>query len=528
MVETLIVGLDAATPRIVDDLVQSGRLPTLSSLENDGVKGTLSSTQPPMTPQAWTTISTGVNPGRHGIFDFRTQDPETYRVSPVDYSNMDIPTVWDICRARDTTIGVLNFPMASPPPVVDEFFVSGIPTPADDDIAYPDTIEAYLDEVNYRIYPNGDPNADPLGYFEELRSLIDMRTEVTVELTERYDPDIMWTIFMALDWGQHYLWDETIEGREAVPTLYEHTDAAVGKLIDSLDPNRVLVVADHGQRAIKGEVHLNSLLANLGYVSPTVSEGGVLSRAGRWALSALWSASQNLPYSVKDIVKEFLPEEPIDEIRRVVGAAGQRTLHEKIHWPATEAFTYGSMGRVFVHRTNRYSQGIVENDEYEDLLKRLAADLQAVTDPQTGELVFEHVTRAAEVYEGQRVAEGPDLLLIPNDWQYMVYGDFGNEWFHAPQNRNADHDMEGLFMAAGDGIGSGSAHLEAADVAPTLLYLLDLPVLEGIDGEVVSDVLAGGKTPRPKTIEAVSLPRLRAKAKSDEDIEQRLEDLGYL
>ena len=67
---TLILGLDGADWRVVGPLLNSGQLPTLRHLMERGSHGTLASTIPPSAPSAWTSMVTGVNPGKHGTFDF--------------------------------------------------------------------------------------------------------------------------------------------------------------------------------------------------------------------------------------------------------------------------------------------------------------------------------------------------------------------------------------------------------------------------------------------------------------------------
>ena len=55
-----------------------GKLPNLKQLADDGAFRTLGSTQPSESPTAWSSFATGVNPGRHNIYDFLVRDPQTY------------------------------------------------------------------------------------------------------------------------------------------------------------------------------------------------------------------------------------------------------------------------------------------------------------------------------------------------------------------------------------------------------------------------------------------------------------------
>ncbi len=74
----VILGLDGMDPGIATRLMQEGRLPNFQKLAEKGVFRPLDTSNPSMSPVAWSTFSTGVDPSRHGIYDFITRDPCTY------------------------------------------------------------------------------------------------------------------------------------------------------------------------------------------------------------------------------------------------------------------------------------------------------------------------------------------------------------------------------------------------------------------------------------------------------------------
>ena len=74
----VVVGLDGLDPARVRKLVQAGRLPHLARLAQQGTFTELGTTLPPISPVAWSTFMTGVNPGKHNIFDFLNRDLRTY------------------------------------------------------------------------------------------------------------------------------------------------------------------------------------------------------------------------------------------------------------------------------------------------------------------------------------------------------------------------------------------------------------------------------------------------------------------
>lgn len=74
----IILGFDGADAKLTEQWMNEGKLPNLAKLRSQGAFSPLRPTIPSQTPVSWSTFSTGLNPGRHGIFDFLKRDPKTY------------------------------------------------------------------------------------------------------------------------------------------------------------------------------------------------------------------------------------------------------------------------------------------------------------------------------------------------------------------------------------------------------------------------------------------------------------------
>ncbi len=87
----VVIGLDGMDPGITTRFLREGRLPHLQKLADRGVFRPLDTSNPSMSPVAWSTFATGVDPSRHGIFDFITRDPCTYApmLSSTDIKNAE-------------------------------------------------------------------------------------------------------------------------------------------------------------------------------------------------------------------------------------------------------------------------------------------------------------------------------------------------------------------------------------------------------------------------------------------------------
>src|SRR4051812_16898844 len=74
----IILGFDGADAKLTQQWMDEGKLPNLAKLRAQGSFSPLRPTIPSQTPVSWSTFSTGLNPGRHGVFDFLKRNPKTY------------------------------------------------------------------------------------------------------------------------------------------------------------------------------------------------------------------------------------------------------------------------------------------------------------------------------------------------------------------------------------------------------------------------------------------------------------------
>ena len=73
-----VIGFDGMDPTLARKFMDEGKLPNLKALAEEGTFRTLGSTQPSESPTAWSSFATGVNPGKHNIYDFLVRDFQTY------------------------------------------------------------------------------------------------------------------------------------------------------------------------------------------------------------------------------------------------------------------------------------------------------------------------------------------------------------------------------------------------------------------------------------------------------------------
>lgn len=101
----IIVGLDGLAPGLLDKYIAAGNLPNFEALSKEGSYSRLGTTLPPISPVAWSSFQTGVNPGAHNIFDFLTRDKKYYlpRLSSTETHS----------SARALSLGKFAYPLKS-------------------------------------------------------------------------------------------------------------------------------------------------------------------------------------------------------------------------------------------------------------------------------------------------------------------------------------------------------------------------------------------------------------------------------
>jgi predicted AlkP superfamily phosphohydrolase/phosphomutase len=105
----VILGLDGLDPELTEAYIQRGMMPNLAKLKENGSSSKLRTTFPGISPVAWSSFSTGCNPGKHNIFDFLSRDEQTYLP---DLSSVSIGTM-----TRHLHLGIIKIPIGQKPSI---------------------------------------------------------------------------------------------------------------------------------------------------------------------------------------------------------------------------------------------------------------------------------------------------------------------------------------------------------------------------------------------------------------------------
>src|SRR5687767_12892868 len=111
--KVLLLGLDGVGFPMLEPAFEAGHMPRLKAVLDRGASGVLTSTVPPYTPPGWTSIFTGVNPGKHGIFGFTLGNVQR-RDGLVRLDRVKAPALWNVANAQGKKVGLFNIPMTYP------------------------------------------------------------------------------------------------------------------------------------------------------------------------------------------------------------------------------------------------------------------------------------------------------------------------------------------------------------------------------------------------------------------------------
>ena len=531
---SVVIGLDGSAWQLLDPLIEDGTMPRLGELRRRGAGGILKSTIPPVTPPAWTSAVTGVNPGRHGIYGFHRGNAQHEHPEMMHSGHVRSATVWEMVNAQGMKAGIFNLPLTYPPQELDGWMVSGFMTPGIGErltgFAYPAGVEEEIHscEPDYviEIKANQEQDYKDDALARRALSAVKQRLAVLQKLLETHPTEIVFSVLETPDRLQHLYYrymdpnEEPYDSpagraiRPAVSECFKVMDDIIGLLVDYSSGGGVIVCSDHGFTAWEASVHTNRLLEQWGYLKLKMS--GRLMRTGAGGKAV-------------HLARRVLPVEVRRRARQRSGAA--------IDWAGTKAFAtvYYQQG-VFVNLVGREPFGTVSEDDYDEVRNDIAERFARLRGPD-GRLVTDKVWRREDAFSGDAVEGAPDLMFEVRDSRWQL----DDELHHAREITDhldlprGGHHPDGVVVVAGPGVRpGGTIHGSIMDVTPTLLYLAGLKVPDGLDGSVLTDAFDPAhivRHPVETTAPVARRERDESSPYTPEEeriIEEELKGLGYI
>jgi predicted AlkP superfamily phosphohydrolase/phosphomutase len=324
------------------------------------------------------------------------------------------------------------------------FFTVGIPEETNalkdglfDDDDYAKQVKLFEEEDSDRLLDLALSRFEPGGTTFFYNSDIDLQCHMLWRLGDPRDPSE----------PHHPAWDEEAARKHGgdIERYYERVDGVLGHVRERLPKDTLLIVmSDHGHQPFSRMFHLNAWLRDEGYL---VLEDGK--------------------------------------------KTGYIAAADDVDWSRTRAYGIG-FNSLYLNRDGREGQGIVSADQADELMEEISRRLVALRDPKNGAQVVLRVDRARDVYSGERVAEGPDMIVGYNvpyrgsdastlgEVTEKVLEDNKSRW--SGTHLIAPEVVPGVLLVNRKPQGSG---YDLTDVTATLLDHYGLPPAEGMVGRSI-------------------------------------------
>ena len=478
----VLLGLDGATWSKLDEHIEKGLMPNLSSIIKNGSKGILNSNFPFTSYTAWTSIFTGTNPGKHGIPHHSIKHKQ------------ELPSIWEILSDKGIKSIVINDVITYPPFEIDGIMISGgIFTPtSSENFVYPPKIRKEINLFNEPYTPSLDRNVLKLaneGHLEEFLEEIEKYGKrvlnVALHLAKKYPWRVFATVIEEPDYIHHYCWDKP----ELLEKFYRQLDEKIKECYNLAETNdaNFIIVSDHGFGPLKKYFLVNSWLSKSGFTK--------LHKPGKIRKTL---SNTNLKRSfVRNTLSKF-------KMRKVASRITPQEIKNFIPMEKSEEGFIEKDTIVFSEEYNEITFKSHEIKNYEKLRNDIIKKLLEVED--NGTKVVLKALKREDVYHGPYVNRSDVIQLLLNEgygWSPLIRNEFLVNRDELDKTLTGDHRPEGIFFASGPDIKSNyllKNEIFGWDVFPTILHLLEENIPNYVDGKVINEIFQENSDVQKRTI----------------------------
>jgi len=545
----IFLGFDGLDPGVTERLIAAGKLPHFARLQAMGGYRRLRTTFPALSPVAWSTFATGVNPAKHNIFDFLNRDLRTYAPelssakvtrSAVEMRRKSEP-FWKILGRHNVSSTILRVPITFPPEEFNGRLLSAMCTP---------DLRGTQGSFSQFFAPAGDlegPEGEAIPFRVQDGQL---RIQgQTLRLTKgEYTPWIRLRYGSARGIVRFLLTGEAPSFRlYATPVQIDPESPALpishpryyamylAKLLGSFS---TLGMAEDTWALNEGAIDQAAFLAQAREIQREREAMffSALDHTRRGVVACVFDTTdrvqhmcfgqadvietlyvemdrilgQSLPYVDAGTALFVLSDHGFCSFRRGVNlnawlrregyltlldnAAESGEYFEGVDWSRTRAYTFGLSG-VYLNLQGREAQGVVAPEDAAALRRELVARLSGLVDEQTGEMAVQAVYPAAEIYHGPYLGAAPDLIIGYAEGYRASWGAAVGKTSALVFEDNTkawcgDHCVDPHLVP---GVLFSNLPLDAADpgiedLAPTALQLFGVPVPGWMEGRSVIPV----------------------------------------
>src|SRR6266487_1714734 len=496
---SVIFGVDGLTFRIISPLIERGELPNFKKLQDEGCEAIFESKYPPLTPPAWTSLSTGLRPARHGVYDYWIYADEAKkgvtRSVHVQTRRRAEKAIWNILSEYGKQVLVINIPATYPPETVNGIMVSGYLTPGTDvDFTYPAAFKEELFKIapQYQLVPGEEYEnlrlklqVGPM--VDALTRMTEQRTRLIMHMLKEKPWDFCYLAYVCADRLQHQLWEEAIALDPRTNEYYKMLDHALGLVLEQLAPGDALfIVSDHGFKGHNSYFDINEYLNQKGLLAMDARVQAARRKAGYAS-------------TIKRIANKVGLRQAARKIKRSLKAVGMwenagidpnSPVLENIDWDKTLAYVPSFSGVQ-----GGYADVFLSPDMTDEQIADLCEDLRRQRDPKNGTLLIDEIYTTEVFGKGPYAPREPRLLLLAND-SITFRMELGNTRIWEDIGKTfGSHHKDGVLYAYGGPFKRGfkAPNAEVYDLVPTVLKAMGLPFPYTFDGHVLDELFIEGK-----------------------------------
>ena len=511
----LLIGLDGAEARLIEEWAAAGHLPAIARLIADASRSSLRNPMATLPASLWQEIidsrSCARNPTLYFPNQLRSGEAMGRPVTSDDFNPRD--SFWSAAGRAGKRVAVLDLPYAIFDPDLSgvQLIEWGVHDPEFGFKASPDAFANEVAKVgphpishkhNGRCDRYAKTNAGYLELLDDLLEGLERRRQIYTEVLKREQWDLFACglpeahcaghHFFHFHNPRHYGHDAAAPDRlkSALLSVYSAIDASIAQLLEAAGENAiVLFFTPQGMQDFTGGQHmLAEVLARLGLASDS-GKGGRTNLVRQAQIFVKKIAPKSLVAPLRSLTKLGL-------VHRLQAEAG--CLLDPFTSPMTKAGTLPNnrIGAIRLNLKGREPFGSVEPGAAASaLIADIRAALFELRHVRSGEPIVKSVTTADELFGADHHPDMPDLLVefrtdlgpleecvSPRTGHVRVpFGKLMNE-------RTGDHTTHAKIWVKGHGIEPGREEPEAhiLDIGPTILRLLDVPRPNHIDGQALA------------------------------------------
>jgi len=502
--KVILIALDGADWKVMQPLIDKGKLSNIKQLMDKGCWGALKTFEPLESEIIWTSIATGKTLQKHGITRRLMEDPDTGMYVPPTSNQRKVKAIWNILSDNNMNVGLVNYMVTRPPEKIKGVIISGPIVDLND-------IDYYSRERSYPLFINLCPKED----FERFKIL---KNDIFSGIDRNMFPMFWWDVqkidnfaaqfyqyllkkenfnfsslyIRGVDVTSHIFWsylfpeefevsqEDVQKYKDVINNYYIWCDTIIGSILREMDKHTIIfIVSDHGFQKRPQE---NSMM-----------------------------------FTKVDYLLEICG---INKIKKGDKIAILKNESSDMQFPKKNIKIIGELSKEEFNEVRMEAKNVLKNIKVVETGDYLFDNIKDTKDGFSFELPNYYIRKKREFH-----------FMVQNE-EYKIMDLLVKHFFPG------DHREFGIIIVSGDSIVKNKKIDGATifDITPTILYIMRLPVAKDMDGKVLVNIFEKSylKSNPIRYIDTYETDKQEAIRKpiryinDEEKIKEKMRSLGYI